>query len=167
VSVIRRAISVASRSRRPVWRWKMTSKRCSTSRVISWRIDSAVFFLCGGLFLQNRSQAADLFVHFQQLLAQSPKAMVFLDLAPCLAQSSIGRKSLCHRLALHLAGESVVGTVAGVVGLVAMTARVATAPTRTGDRTGAKVAEIDQLVLQCGPLLLRPTKVPYSLQCTA
>jgi hypothetical protein len=82
----------------------MTCKSCSTSRATSWRIASAVFFLSCRLFLQNRPQAADLFIHFQQLLAQLPKTMVLLDLALCLAQGSIGRKSLCHRLALHLAG---------------------------------------------------------------
>jgi hypothetical protein len=44
--------------------------------------------------------------------------------------------------------------VAEVVGLVAMTARVPAAPTRTGDRTGPKVAEIAKSVLQCGPPVL-------------
>jgi hypothetical protein len=42
----RTAVSMASRSRRPLlrWPWKMTCKRCSPSRATSWRIASAVFF---------------------------------------------------------------------------------------------------------------------------
>src|SRR5215472_3601579 len=84
--------------------------------------------------------------------------MVFLHFALRFTQSSLGREGLCHRLTIDLTRQPIVGTVARIVSLVAMTARVSAPSPGTGDRAGTKVTELCELILQGGTLLFQAGK---------
>jgi hypothetical protein len=82
----RTAISIASSSRHPLFRRpvKIAHNSCSTSRVTSWWIAWAVFFLRRERVM-DWSRAADFFIHLQQLLTELAEAMKGLDLTLRLA----------------------------------------------------------------------------------
>lgn len=101
---------------------------CSTS---AW-IAAAVFFLRCERVLHG-ARAADLLVHFQQIAAELAEAVILSDLALGLPQGRRRRKRLGHSLAVHLAGQTIEGTVTRVALLVAVAALVSAASAGGGD----------------------------------
>ena len=107
---------------------KMTCSSWSTSRATSWRIASAVFF--PGLLadLLHRPHLADLFIDIRQLIAQFPEAPALGDLALRFRQAGRRGKCLGDGLAIHLACQPKVGTMAGIARPVAMAVRISATP---------------------------------------
>lgn len=106
----RMAISTDSRSSLPVLRCapKISRSRQLTARSTSWRIVSAVFFLCRERVF-HRLCAADSLVDFQQFTAQFPKTVKGFDLVLRLAQFGGGGEGFTYRFPIHFACQPEVG----------------------------------------------------------
>ena len=63
-----------------------------------------------------------------------------------------GGKSLSDGLAFAFVRETVIGPMAGVVGLVAMTMRIPAAAASGGDRTWTKISQTGDLIEKSLPL---------------
>src|ERR1019366_6187971 len=85
-----------------------------------------------------------------QLMAQFPEALALGDLAPRFRQAGRSGKRLGDGLSIHLTCQSIVGTVAGITGLMAVTVWIAT--TTTCSRNGARpqVTQLGDLQLNGG-----------------
>jgi len=151
------AISTASKSRPPLLRRseKRSCSRCSTSRLISCWMISAVFFRWRQLLLFGRPQATQAGVHLHKFSAQLLPSAICLNLA--LGFASCGRrgKGLGHRLALLFVSQPKIGSVPGILGAVAMAMGVATAPSGGRDRTGPEVAQLGDFPQQGSFLVLQ------------
>jgi hypothetical protein len=125
------AISVASRSRRPVLRrsWNTTRKNCSISRVISCRIASTVFFSLRFCLLIERPQTADLRVGSQKLTSELLEFPEFLHFSLGFLDRRRGGQRFRDGLAIDLIGEPEIGAVTRLTGLMAVTLWL-TAPPR-------------------------------------
>ena len=110
----RTAISMASRSRCPVLRrpLKMTRSSWSTSRAISWRIASAVFFLWRLRLLLDWPQVANLSTHVDKLTAELLEFAKLGDLPFGLVDSGRVGERFRNGLALDLEGQAEIGAVA-------------------------------------------------------
>jgi hypothetical protein len=96
---------------------------------------------------------ADLFIHFEQFLAQFPEAMKGIHFALRLAQLSGRGKGLADRFPVHFASQAEVGAVAGLVRLMTTALRFATAAANGADRTAAEISEMGDAGHNGGSLL--------------
>jgi len=140
----RTAISTASKSKPPVFCrcQKIRSSSCATSRLISSRSVSAVFFYRHDFLSRDGAQAADLLVDLDQLLRQALKAAKFSNFPFSFAYGTERREGLSNRFAGDFLGESAMGTVSRIIRLSAMAIELATASVDGGDRAGLKIAEL-------------------------
>ena len=137
------ALSVASRLMRPVLRLarNTTRKRRPTSRVISCRIASTVFFQLRFRLLLQRPQTTDLRVGSQKLTSELPEFPELLHFSLGFLDRRRGGQCLRDRFTIELIGEPEIGAVARLTGLMAVTPWL-TAPTRGArNAAGAKIAE--------------------------
>jgi hypothetical protein len=106
---------------------------------------STVFFLStrGGFW--NRAQTADLLIDLQQGTGQLLKPAELLDFSLGFALRDGSGKSLGNGFALAFESETVVGSMAGVVGLVAMATGISTAAASGSDGAWAEVTQAGNL----------------------
>jgi hypothetical protein len=89
-----------------------------------------------------------------ELATELPELAEFRHFFLGLMDRGWGGQRLRNRLALHFICEPEVGTVAALSGLMATTVRFATAARGAGNGTGAKVAELRNLLSDRLPTLL-------------
>src|SRR5271165_6895694 len=123
----RTAISMASKSRRPVRRrpWKMTRNSWPTSRAISCWIASAVFFLWRER-VRNRAGPTDLGVDLYQFPMQALQFAELRDFPFGLPLRGLARKSFGSGLAFDLVSQPEIGAMARILGTMAMAVGFAT-----------------------------------------
>lgn len=125
----RMAISVASRSSRPLLRRSSntTRKNCSTSRVISSRIASTVFFQLRLGPLLDRPQTTDLRVGSQKLTSKLLEFPELLDFSLRFLDCRGGRSCFRDGLAIDLIDQPDIGAVTRLAGLMTATVRLTAA----------------------------------------
>jgi hypothetical protein len=138
------AISVASKSSRPVLRRSSntTRRNCSTSRAISFRISSTVFFHSASASPSIGRQMADRRVGPQKLMGELPEFAELLDFPLRFLDRRRGWQGLRDGLAFGHIGEPEIGAVAWLAGLMTATVRLTTPTGRAGNAAGAKIAEL-------------------------
>jgi hypothetical protein len=138
------AISTVSRSSLPLLRWTSKTNRTSalTSLSTSCRIAFAVFSLRRQRIL-DRPCAADFLIDLEQFTAQFPEMVKCFDFALRFAQLGGRGEGFTDCLSIHFAGEAEVGSVARLVWLMTTALRFTAAAADGGDRTAAKISQID------------------------
>ena len=112
---------------------KMTTSSWLTSLATSCWIAAAVFFLWAQGLL-DRARLADLGVDLHEFPAQLLELAELSDLVFRFANGGGGGERLGDRLAFQLVGQAEIGTVAGVVGPMAVAVGFAAATAGGGDR---------------------------------
>ena len=129
---------------RPVLRrsWNTTRKNCSTSRVISCRIASTVFFQLRFCPLIERPQTADLRVGSQKLASELLEFPELFHFSLGFLDRRRGGQRFRDGLPIDLIGEPEIGAVTGLTGLMAVTLWLTAATRGARNAAGAKVAEL-------------------------
>jgi hypothetical protein len=79
------------------------------------------------------------------LIAEFPEALAFGDLALRFCQAGRGGKRLGNGFAIHFACQSIVGAMAGIIGLMAMTVRISTTASCSSNGTRAHIPQLGDL----------------------
>ena len=112
----------------------------------SRRIASAVFFLVRLRLVLGRSQTADRGVGFHKLATQLLEFAELRHLALGLANGRRSGQGFGGGFAIDFIGESEMGAMSGLPGLMAATAWLATPTRGVRDATGAQVAKLSDLL---------------------
>ena len=104
--------------------------------------------------LLDGTQTADAGVELDEALSELLELAELGDLAFGLTDGGGGRQRLTDGVAIAFEGEPGVGAVARLAGLMAAAVGFATTARGEGNRTGAQVAELAELVEDFGALFL-------------
>src|SRR5271169_1541582 len=95
---------------------------------------------------------ADLLIDLQQGAAQLLKPAEFGDFTVGFALRNCRGKGFGDGFAFAFVSETVIGSMAGVVGLMTVTTGIPTTTTSSGDGTGAEITQAGNLIKQGLPL---------------
>ena len=84
----------------------------------------------------------------QQIVAQFPETGILGDFILRFAQSDWRRERFGYGLAVHLAGEAIEGSMAGIVVVMAMAAWIAAAAASSRNGSGTPIAQLGDLALE-------------------
>jgi hypothetical protein len=139
----------------------MTRNNWSTSRATSFWIASAVFFLWRKHIRFGRAQLADLCVDLNQFLMQALQSPEFSDLSFGLSRCGLAGQGFGNSIAVELEGQAEIGTVAWILGLMAMAAEFATFASSGSDRSTPQIAPSRGLIGNVDALLFQKFQRPW------